>query len=95
MNNKKKNIIPLSEYKEALKQFQRWDIDVYTYYKKILLNNDQRWHFVNPMNCKPSFRTVYNMLKFCVFKRLLKEGYKLSAYRKDRFTFSYSLEKEI
>lgn len=95
MNNKKKNIIPLSEYKEALKMFQRWDIDVYAYYKKILLNNDQQWHFVNPMNCKQSFITVYNMLKFCIFKRLLKEGYKLKAYRKDRFTFSYSLEKKI
>lgn len=72
-----KNKITISEYKTALKMFKDWDINPFDYYKDILLNNQEYWHFVNPMMCKNSFKTPYNMLKFIVLKRLIKQGYKL------------------
>lgn len=38
----------------------------------------------NPMRCKDSFKTPYNMLKFIVFKRLIKMGFKLYP-QKDKY----------
>ena len=94
MTTKQKSFIPLSEYKKAINMFKDWNIDIYDYYKHILINNPHRWNFVNPMRCKSSFRTAYNMLKFCVLKRLIKQGYYLQPHRKDAYTFEYTLTKK-
>lgn len=76
-----KKYIPLSEYKKALKMFKDWEINPMEYYGNILFENDEKWNFVNPMKCKDSFKTAYNMLKFIVLKRLIKAGYRLNPYR--------------
>ena len=86
--------IPLSEYRKVIKALRSWDIDPFNYYKHILLNNTHYWNFVDPMRCKKSFQTACNMLKFHVLKRLLKQGYRLKAQRKDRYTFEYILYKK-
>lgn len=77
--------ITISEYKTVLKMFKDWDINPFNYYKDILLNNQEYWHFVNPMMCKNSFKTPYNMLKFIVLKRLIKQGYKLKYYGRNSY----------
>lgn len=79
------NKITISQYKKVLRMFKEWNIRPFDYYKHILLNNTQSWNFVNPELCKPSFHTPQNMLKFIVFKRLIKQGYKLKYYGKNSY----------
>jgi len=85
----------LTELKNQIKQFKKVKIDYKEYYKYILLNNTQSWHFVNPNNCKKSFQYAGNYLKFMVFKRLCKYGYRLRVYptRYENWTkYEYVLE---
>lgn len=68
-----------SEVKKVINQYKAWDINYIDYYKRILLNNDHRWLFKNPQNCKESFNNIYNNIQFSVLKRMIKkEGYKLT-----------------
>lgn len=88
------NMITLTELKNQIKQFKNVNIDYHEYYKHILLNNNQSWHFVNPDNCKKSFQYAGNYLKFLIFKRLCRQGYRLKAYpiHHDKWTeFEYEL----
>ena len=77
--------ITISQYKKVLRMFKEWNIKPFDYYKHILLNNTHSWNFVNPELCKPSFYTPQNMLKFIVFKRLIKQGYKLKYYGRNNY----------
>lgn len=79
------NKITISQYKEVLRMFKDWNISPFDYYKDILLNNTEYWHFVNPMRCKSSFKTPYNMIKFIVLKRLIKQGYRLKYYGRNNY----------
>lgn len=67
----------LTEIKKVIKNFRANKINYYKYYKYILLNNTQSWHFVNPNECRQSFQTGEHFLKYLILKRLLNKGYKL------------------
>jgi hypothetical protein len=92
-NKKENKIFKFSEVKKVINQFKKWDINYINYYKHILLNNEQKWIFCNPQNCKDSFNDVYHNIQFSVLKRMIKkEGYRLMVY-KDYRTLNDRLEK--
>lgn len=88
------NSVKLSDVKTAIKRLRAMEINYFDYYSYILLNNDERWHFVNPMQCKRSFRNPYNLLKFLVLKRLIKNGYKLHPKRCKYNNWYYTFKKK-
>jgi hypothetical protein len=87
-----KTYIPLSQYKNTLMMFRDWNLSPMEYYADILFKNNERWHFVNPMTCRESFKTAYNMLKFIVLKRLIRVGYRLRPYKCKDNNWYYTLE---
>lgn len=89
MNNSN---IKLSDVKIAIRRLRSIGINYFDYYSYILLNNNERWHFVNPMQCRRSFRHPYNILKFLVLKRLIKNGYKLYPERCKYNNWYYTLK---
>ena len=95
-----KKIIKLSNIKNLIKDFKNNKIDYKSYYKHILTNNGEYWHFVNPYYCKPSFCTVENVVKFLVLKNLIKKQHykitKVDIIRKQKYnTYYYYFTKEV
>jgi hypothetical protein len=87
INNSKK--ITLSKLKNTIKRFKNNNMSYFDYYKHILLNNYEYWFFKNPMTCKPSFCTPENVLRFMVFKKLIKQGYKITKVYKGKYNFDF------
>lgn len=87
LSNSKK--ITLSKLKNVIKRFKDNNIDYFEYYKQILLNNYEYWFFINPLMCKPSFCSPENILRFMVFKKLIKQGYKITKVYKSKYNFNF------
>lgn len=86
-DNSKKNT--LSKIKNVIKQFKNNNMNYFEYYKHILLGNYEYWFFINPMICKSSFCTPENVLRFMVFKKLIKQGYRITKVHKDKYNFNF------
>lgn len=95
-----KKLIKLSTLKKLIKRFKSNKINYKEYYKHILINNSHYWNFVNPYYCKPSFCTAENVLKFLVFKNLIKKQHyrikEVDIIRKQNYNvYNYYLSKDL